>query len=153
MSMMRNFVPLLLLVMVAACGQTAWQKTYAASATLKEVTTSVHKNGWSEPLREQVAKCESALNPEVNTKADFDECLGPFVENPQVVKAWEAYNTAATALSAALIATENAPNSPDTKTKLRDSAEEAMDAALQLAALLPDGDKYVGKIQGLVNIR
>jgi len=134
--------------MLVGCGG-PWKTTYVSAATTKELVTTVHKETWSEPLRERKTKCGAELDPEVHTKADFDRCTEPFTEAAaaKVVQALEVYQVAATALSAVLMATD--PANPD-KAALRAALAEAIEAATQLLQLLPEGDRHLKTLNNLV---
>lgn len=126
----------------------SWQHTYASAATMKEFVTNTHKTGWSDPLNDQREECNESLDPEVNTKADFDECMGPYsVEtNKKILTALEVYKSKAAILSAVLLATD--PENPDPE-KLQEAFELALGAAQDLLALLPEGKRNLSTLKKL----
>jgi hypothetical protein len=140
---MRRLIPILLLI--PACAG-PWKSTYTAGAVTAQFVTDTHRIAWSEPLRERADECESRLDYEVDTQADFDECLGVYAQNDQVLEALEVYNAASEVLEQALLATD--PEKPD-RVALISAWADVLDAALHLLALFPEAEKLAGQLQTL----
>jgi hypothetical protein len=137
-------IPFLLLLLSACAGP--WKSTYTAGAVTAQFVDDTHRIAWSEPLRERAEACDNRLDPEVDTKADFDQCLGPYVANDDVLLALERYNAAADVLAAVLLATD--PEKPD-RDKLVAAWADVLDAALDLIALFPEAEKYSAQLKTL----
>jgi hypothetical protein len=137
-------IPFLLVTLSACAGP--WKSTYTAGAVTAQFVTDTHRIAWSEPLRERAEECDKRLDPEVDTKADFDHCLGQYAANDVVLLALERYNAAADVLAAVLLATD--PEKPD-RAKLVAAWADVLDAALDLIALFPEAEKYSGQLKTL----
>jgi hypothetical protein len=111
------------------CGgslQKAHKTAYIGGAVTKNVVDESHKI-WSKQLNETADKCEK----ESETKAQFDECLGPFVHNDDVVIALEVYTKVATLLFEVLSDPEA------TKERIESVKNQAKKAAADLLKLMP----------------
>ena len=88
--------------------------------------------------------------PEDSDVATFDECLGVFAHNDEVVAALERYNAAADVLAATLLATD--PETGDPSTVLSAWAA-VVAAALDLVALFPEGQTLARQLEQLTDNR
>lgn len=118
----------------------AHNKAYVAGSVANQITTQAH-GVYDKAANARITECDPEANSDVTTKTEFDECLGPFVHNDKVVEALTIYKAAASALFAVL----SAPESTDAQ---KESARrEAIDAALDALALIPDAKKYVDQLR------
>lgn len=127
---MRKAVILFTLATLGGCGgslQKAHKGAYIAGAVTKNVVEETHKL-WSEQLNVRADDCESSSE----SRAEFDECLGPFAHNDDVVIALTAYNKVAEVLFTVLA------NPDATKEQILDVAARVLEAAEALFALMPN---------------
>lgn len=127
---MRKAALVMSLAILGGCSgslQSAHKKAYVAGAVTKNVVEETHKL-WSEQLNERADTCES----ESESREEFDECLGPFAHNDDVVIALETYVKLAELLFEVLRDPET------TKERIDDVAARAMEAAEALFALMPN---------------
>jgi len=150
---MSNWIKFIFTALVLTCTSgcaNAWRTSYIVGATSAKFITATHAAGWSEPLNETKTGCLSELDPETDTKAAFDECMGLYTaeNNSKVVGALEKYDAAATVLEEALLATD--PNDPrPNATKLLAAREDLLVAAADLLALFPKGEAYLDQLKML----
>lgn len=129
---MRKAVLLFSLATLGGCGgslQKAHKTAYIGGAVSKNVVEESHKI-WSEQLNVRADGCEAAAE----SRAEFDECLGPFARNDDVVIALTAYNKMAELLFTVLA------NPDSTKEQILDTLGRVLEAAEALLALMPDGE-------------
>jgi hypothetical protein len=105
----------------------AQNKAYVAASVTKQVVTESHKI-WSEQLNEKAGECDASTE----TAEAFDECLGPFAHNDDVVLALEIYKSAAESLFVVLKS-----DNPE-KTAIDELKKTVIDAAWDLMDKLPD---------------
>mgnify|MGYP006969423161 CR=1 FL=1 len=150
--MKRAFSALLLfaLVFCTACAG-AWVNTYRAGALTKGVVTEVHKEAWSEPLRARVEKCDAEVPEEDGQLEALEACLKPYTRdnNEHVKQSLAAYNTAAAALGAILIATEDNPKGVD-KDALQGALVDTVAAAKELLSAFPESKKWIDRLDKLL---
>lgn len=141
---MRRLIPILL-ISLAGCAS-AWKATYTGGAVTSQFVTDTHRIAWSEPMRERTQECNDKLDPEVNTKADFDACTDPYTAsgNAKITNALRIYNAAADVLAEALLATD--PSKPN-KAELVKAWGDVLSAALDLVRLFPEAEKYVNQLE------
>ena len=127
---MRKAVILFTLATLGGCGgslQKVHKSAYIGGAVTKSVVEETHKL-WSEQLNGRADDCESSSE----SRAEFDECLGPFAHNDDVVIALAFYNKVAELLFRVLA-------DPDaTKEQILDVAARVIEAAEALFALMPN---------------
>lgn len=127
---MRKAVILFTLVTFGGCGGSlkgAHKTAYIGGAVSKNVVEESHKI-WSKQLNVQADKCEK----ESQTEEQFNDCLGPYNHNDDVVIALTVYNQLAEVLFTVL-------SSPDsTKEQILDVAGRLLEAAEALLVLMPD---------------
>lgn len=128
---MRLRAPILAFALCSIGCASAQNNAYIAASVTKQVTTEAHEV-WSERLNVRVGECDPEKNSEVKTEAQFDDCLGPFAHNDDIVLALEIYKKAAESLFRIL----KSPN-PD-KTAIAELKERAIDAAWLLLDKMPD---------------
>jgi len=127
---MRKAVILFTLATLGGCGgslQKVHKSAYITGAVTKNVVEETHKI-WSEQLNVRADGCESSSE----SSAEFDECLGPFVHNDDVVIALTVYNKVAGVLFTVLA------NPDATKEQILDVAGRVLEAAEALFVLMPD---------------
>lgn len=151
-SMKRAFSALLVfaLFFFTACGG-AYVNTYRAGAITKGIVTEGHKQLWSDPLRARAEKCDAEV-PEGDGHLDeLEACLKPYTRevNDRVVQSLAAYNTAAAALGAVLIAAENDPKGID-KEALKGALVDVVAAARELIAAFPESKKWLDRLELLL---
>lgn len=148
---MKTFVTVLVfLCLLATSGcANAWRTAYVGGATTAKLVSETHKEAWSDPLNDQATICAGKLDPEQDTKADFDTCMGPFTAkaNDSVLKSLEVYNAAAAVLTEVLLATD--PSNPD-RDALMSAYHNVLQAAIDLVAMFPKGKQYVDRLEMLV---
>lgn len=129
---MRKAVLLFTLVAASGCSGSlakVHKKAYIGGAVSKNVVEESHKV-WSEQLNVRADECEKSSK----STAEFDECLGQFVHNDDVVIALATYNQIAGILFKVLAN----PDSP--KEQILDVLGRVLQSAEALLALMPDGD-------------
>lgn len=129
---MRKAVILFTLATLGGCGgslQKVHKSAYIGGAVSKNVIEESHKI-WSEQLNVRADACETSSE----SREEFDECLGPFAHNDDVVIALTVYNKVAEVLFTVLA-------DPDsTKEQIADVLGRVLEAADALLALMPDSD-------------
>lgn len=138
---------LVLLATLSGCAN-AWKTSYVGGAVAADFVVDTHKQAWSEPLNARAEECDATLDPETDTKADFDECMGVYASehNSKVVRALEVYDASASVLAQLLLTTD--PENPDEK-KLLSAWGNVLNAALDLVSLFPEGEKYARQLRTL----
>ena len=127
---MRKAVILFTLATLGGCSgglAKAHKTAYIGGAVSKNIVEESHKI-WSEQLNVRADGCEAAAE----SRAEFDECLGPFAHNDDVVIALTLYNKLAETLFVVLA------NPDSTKEQISDIAGRLIDAASDLLVLMPD---------------
>jgi len=145
--MRRALLAMVACLALSGCGS-AYINTYRGAVITKELVTEAHESQWSEPLRERAAECDTEAN---DTVAKLDECMAPFTKdnNDKVVKALAAYKTAASALSAILIAAEKNPDGLD-KDALKQAMSDTLAAARELISLFPEAAEWMERVEMLL---
>lgn len=148
---MRSLALTVAISLSGCAGGNAYLNTYRAGVITKEVVTTAHEEVWSEPLREKAAVCDQAV-PEDGTTSELDECMDPFTRdnNDKVVEGLAAYQTAAAALTAILIAAEKNPDGVD-KEALKAAVLTALDAARELISLFPEAQVWGDRLDMLLS--
>jgi hypothetical protein len=123
------------LVLFAAFGlgcapMSAHQKAYVAGSVTKQVVTESHEI-WSKQLNEKATECDQSTD----SAEAFDECLGPFAHNDDVVMALEIYKKAAESLFE-ILKSDDAQ-----KTAIDEMKKHVVEAAWAVMNKLPD-DKF-----------
>lgn len=148
---MQKMFPTLLvfLLMVTGCAN-AWKTAYVGGAVSADYVTDLHKQAWSEPLNARAEECDAKLDPETDTKEDFDSCMAEFalVHQEKVEAGLVAYNAAAEVLEKVLLAADPENPKPD-RDQLISAWTAVLTAALELVQLFPGGDKYVAQLRTL----
>ena len=148
---MKRLTLVLSLALLPGCaGGSAYLNTYRAGVITKEVVTQSHKELWSDPLRSKAEVCSQAV-PEDGSVAELDDCLKPFTKtnNDKVVTSLAAYQAAAAALTAILIASEKNPEGVD-KVALREAIENTVAAARELITLFPKAAAWADRLEMLL---
>lgn len=144
---MRFSAPILATALVFGGGCASVQKThkrvYIGAAVTKQVITEGHEV-YSNQLNAKVTECDPDNNAEITSEALFDECLGPYAHNDDVVLALEVYKAAAELLFNYLKSEE-----PD-KDKLLELGRDALNAAFDLAKKFPEAQGVAKKLEKLV---
>lgn len=133
---MRFRAPILALALCSIGCASAQKNAYIAASVTKQTATEAHQI-WSEQLNIRVDECDPEKNSKITTEAQFDECLGPYASNDDIVIALEIYTKAAESLFVIL----KSPN-PD-KAALSELRRRVIDAAWDLLEKMPD-DKFGG---------
>jgi hypothetical protein len=129
---MRFRGPILALALCSAGCATAHKNAYIAASVTKQVVTESHEI-WSEKLNEKATECDNSTD----TSEAFDQCLGPYAKNDDVVTALEIYKNAAESLFRVL-------KSEDAEaTAIKELRQRVIDAAWDLLDKLPD-DQFKG---------
>jgi len=138
---MRKAVILFTLATFGGCAgglQKTHKTAYIAGAVSKNVVEESHKV-WSKGLNETADKCDK----ESTSEAQFNDCLGPYIHNDDVVIALTAYTQLAEVLFKVLSNPEATPE------QIKDVSGRLMSAARTLLGLMPDsGGKQ--KLQSLL---
>jgi hypothetical protein len=132
--------------MTAGCSTlTQHQKAYAVAAISKTVIDEADRELWHPMVEAQTDQCDPETNDQIETKEDFDECLGPIgAADDKVQAALTIYVKAAEVLFAILKETE--PNPDD----LRTAKQKALDAALAVLGLMgPEAGRYLDNLKAL----
>lgn len=128
---MRFRAPILALALCSIGCATAQKNAYIAASVTKQTVTEAHEI-WSEQLNVRVDECDPDKNAEITTEAKFDDCLGPYASNDDIVMALEIYKNAAESLFVILKSPE-----PD-KAALSELKKRVIDAAWTLLEKMPD---------------
>jgi hypothetical protein len=132
---MRFRVPILALALCTTGCASAHKNAYIAASVTKQVTTEAHEI-WSVHLNEKVDECNPDSNSAITTENQFDECLGVYANNDDIVMALEIYKNVAESLF-------NALKDPDfEKGALTEIKRRAIEAAWELLKKLPDEGPY-----------
>lgn len=139
----------LYLVLFAGCA-TGYKASYVTGAVTKEFSTESY-GIYSEQFNKKIDECCSgdSCNPEspdVITKTELDQCMGPSYEqetHEKIEVAIKVYHEAAEAHSAVMQIVEGS----DEERKAATNA--LLDSAIDLLELLPDGNKHVAKLKKL----
>ena len=129
-------VQILALALCSIGCASAQKNAYIAASVTKQVTTEAHEV-WSEKLNVRVGECDPDKNPKITTEAEFDDCLGPYASNDDIVMALEIYKKAAESLLVILKSAE-----PD-KAAISELKKQVIDAAWLLLDKMPD-DSFGG---------
>jgi len=146
---MRSTAIALSLFFLSSCA-TGYKASYVTGAVTKEVATESYVP-YSEAFNKKIDECcaEGVCNPEspdVITKTQLDKCMGPKFEqstHEKIEVAVKIYHEAAKAFTEAM-------KIPDASDEERKAATNALfESALNLLALLPEGDKRVAQLKKL----
>lgn len=142
---------LLALVLGFSACAGAYVNTYRAATISTGIVNEAHEKLWSDPLRSRAAECDAKIPPGEESFSALEACLKPFTRdaNDRVVQGLAAYNTAAAALGAILIAAEGDPKNVD-KEALRDALEDVVAAARELIASFPESKKWLDRLEMLL---
>jgi hypothetical protein len=144
---MRFSAPILATALVFGGGCASVQKThkrvYIGAAVTKQVVTESHEI-YSNQLNAKVSECDPDNNPKITSEELFDECLGPYAYNDDVVMALEVYKAAAELLFKYL------KNEDPDKEKLLELSRDAINAAFDLAKKFPESQAVAHRLEKLV---
>lgn len=115
---------------LSGCAMSVQQRAYIVGKSSKEIVDA-EAAVWDKAANARITECEKKLTPpEEHTKAEFDECLGPFNEKVQekVVLVLESIRAAQLALFLALAQNKT---EPEVKQALSDLAQ-AVSTYIQL---------------------
>lgn len=146
----RNFLTTLILgamLTLSACAHGAWKTTYVSASTLSQLVGVAYKNGWHQPLQERLEVCKPGQDNFIRTKQEFADCMGVFMKNEDVEKALEAYIHAAQIMTTVLETTN--PNEADRRALL-DAYFDCVNSAKYFLSLLPNGEKYLDRLEDLL---
>jgi hypothetical protein len=137
------------LFLFAGCA-TGYKASYVTGAVTKQFSTESY-GIYSEQFNKKIDDCcaGDSCNPEspdVITKTELDQCMGPAYEQEshgKIELAIKVYHEAAKAHSAAMQIVDGSDEE-------RKAATNALvDSAINLLELLPDGNKLVSKLKKL----
>lgn len=136
---------LLLVLVVSACATlTPHQKAYAVGAIAKTVVEEADHEFWDPLVRAKTAECDPANNTKVETKQDFDACLGVARFDEKVAAGLEVYGTTAGALFVLLKSTES------DEASITSAKKKMLDAAFAvLNEMGPQAKSYVNNLKAL----
>lgn len=137
------------LVLFAGCA-TGYKASYVTGAVTKQFSTESY-GVYSEQFNKKIDECcdGDSCNPEspdVITKTELDQCMGPAYEqasHEKIELAIKVYHEAAKVHSAAMEIAEG----NDEERKAATAA--LLDSAINLLELLPDGNKLASKLKKL----
>jgi hypothetical protein len=139
---MRKAALVLSVALLGGCGgnlQKVHKRAYIAGAVTKNVVEESHQI-YSKQLNKKADECEASAKSE----KEFDECLGPYAHNDDVVLALTTYKQAAEVLFNAL----KNPDSP--KEQLAELRDRVMKAALTLLDKMPDGSPAKQQLESIL---
>jgi len=147
---MRHTVFALSLTLLTGCAG-AYKTSYVTGAVTKQVATEAY-NPYSELFNDKLDECcaNDACNPEspnVITKTQLDECMGPAYEkatHDKIETASKAYYEIAEIHTSVMKSVDASPE------EMKAVTNELVASAIDLIALLPDGDKLVAKLKMLI---
>lgn len=73
---------LLIPLLVAGCSAPLQQRASVIGQSSKVAIDETYA-GWDCLANERIGKCQSTLDPDKNTKSDYDKCVGPYNETVQ----------------------------------------------------------------------
>jgi hypothetical protein len=146
---MRRTALALSLTLFAGCAS-GYKASYVTGAVTKQFATESY-NVYSEQFNDKIDECcaGDACNPEspdVITKTELDQCMGPAFENAthdKIEIAVNLYHEAAEAHTASM----QIVNGSDEERKA--ATNKLLETAMDLLALLPEGNKLVAKLKKL----
>jgi len=139
----------LVLTMSAGCAS-GYKASYVTGAVTKQFATESY-DVYSEQFNKKIDECctGGVCNPEspdVITKTELDECMGPAFNaetHDKIELAIKAY------YDAAVIHTEAMKITEGDETARKAATNKILDTALSMLGLLPDGNKLVAKLKKL----